>query len=92
MVLASSMCVPLVRRYATYDITDMNVHNDQISQDRFLSPRQLAVAIGVSESSLKRWADDGRLAVERTAGGHRRIPLPEAVRWFPARSACAVHV
>ena len=60
----------------------MNVHNDHTSQDRFLSPRQLAVAIGVSESSLKRWADDGRLAVERTAGGHRRIPLPEAVRFI----------
>jgi excisionase family DNA binding protein len=46
---------------------------------KHLSPRQLARAIGVSESSLKRWADDGRLTVERTAGGHRRIELSEAV-------------
>jgi MerR family transcriptional regulator, light-induced transcriptional regulator len=59
-------------------MNDQNGH----TVDRFLSPRQLAVAIGVSESSLKRWADDGRLAVERTAGGHRRIPLPEAVRFI----------
>jgi MerR family transcriptional regulator, light-induced transcriptional regulator len=36
----------------------------------------------VSESSLKRWADEGRLAVERTSGGHRRIPLPEAVSFI----------
>jgi MerR family transcriptional regulator, light-induced transcriptional regulator len=36
----------------------------------------------VSESSLKRWADEGRLGVERTAGGHRRIPLPEAVSFI----------
>jgi MerR family transcriptional regulator, light-induced transcriptional regulator len=49
---------------------------------RTVSPRQLAAAIGVSESSLKRWADDGLLAVVRTAGGHRRISLPEAVRFI----------
>jgi MerR family transcriptional regulator, light-induced transcriptional regulator len=47
----------------------------------FLSPKDLATAIGVSESSLKRWVDSGRLAVQRTAGGHRRIPLQEAVRF-----------
>ncbi|MEL7089475.1 MAG: hypothetical protein AAGL98_13720, partial [Planctomycetota bacterium] len=37
--------------------------------------------IGVSESSLKRWADGGRLQVTRTMGGHRRIALLEAVRF-----------
>lgn len=41
--------------------------------------------LGVSESSLKRWADDGRLQFARTAGGHRRISVPEAVR-FARRS------
>lgn len=47
----------------------------------FVSPRDLAAAVDVSESSLKRWADAGRLQVVRTAGGHRRIPLAEAVRF-----------
>ncbi|MBB6429586.1 hypothetical protein [Algisphaera agarilytica] len=46
-----------------------------------LSPKELAQVIGVSESSLKRWADDGRVRVTRTAGGHRRITLQEAVRF-----------
>lgn len=46
-----------------------------------LSPRELADAIGVSESSIKRWADDGLVRVTRTAGGHRRIPLREALRF-----------
>jgi MerR family transcriptional regulator, light-induced transcriptional regulator len=46
-----------------------------------LSPRALAAAIGVSESSLKRWTDEGRLQAVRTAGGHRRIPVSEAVRF-----------
>jgi methanogenic corrinoid protein MtbC1 len=48
----------------------------------FLSPKQLAEAIGSSESSLKRWADDGLLEVSRTAGGHRRIALNEAIRYI----------
>ncbi len=47
-----------------------------------LSPRSLAEAIGVSESSLKRWVDDGLLTAHRTAGGHRRIPLNEAIRFI----------
>jgi len=46
-----------------------------------LSPKELAQAIGVSESSLKRWADGGRVRVSRTAGGHRRITLAEAIRF-----------
>lgn len=47
-----------------------------------LSPKDLALAIGVSESSLKRWVDEGRLAASRTAGGHRRIAMHEAVRFI----------
>lgn len=49
-----------------------------------LSPKQLAEVVGVSESSLKRWADQGKLSVSRTAGGHRRIPVSEAVRFARA--------
>jgi len=55
----------------------------------FLTPRDLAAAIGVSESSLKRWADEGFLRASRTAGGHRRIPISEAVR-FIRETHCAV--
>ncbi|MEX2381419.1 MAG: MerR family transcriptional regulator [Opitutales bacterium] len=50
--------------------------------DPLLSPRSVADAIGVSESSLKRWADEGLLRVSRTAGGHRRIALHEALRYI----------
>ena len=49
-----------------------------------LSPKELGAAIGVSESSLKRWADSGRLRVARTGGGHRRIDLSEAIRFVRA--------
>ncbi len=55
-----------------------------------LSPKELAQAIGVSESSLKRWADDGRIRVSRTAGGHRRIPIAEAIRFIRESQATIV--
>jgi excisionase family DNA binding protein len=48
---------------------------------RSLSPRDLAQALGVSESSLKRWVDAGRLRASRTEGGHRRIALSDAIRF-----------
>lgn len=47
-----------------------------------LTPKELAEAIGVSESSLKRWADSGLIQVSRTGGGHRRIAVAEAIRFI----------
>lgn len=52
-----------------------NIQNEKKTIDRELSPRQVAEAIGVSESSLKRWCDSGQIPTRRTAGGHRRIPI-----------------
>lgn len=49
---------------------------------RHLSPRELADALGVSESSLKRWVDAGKITAFRTEGGHRRITFAEAVRFI----------
>ncbi|WP_437193029.1 helix-turn-helix domain-containing protein [Planctomicrobium sp. SH527] len=40
-----------------------------------LTPRQVAQAIDMSESSLKRWCDQGLIPTVRTAGGHRRLPI-----------------
>ncbi len=45
-----------------------------------LTPKQLALATGVSESTVKRWCDRGLLPSARTPGGHRRIQLNEALR------------
>ena len=55
-----------------------------------LSPRELAQTLGVSESSIKRWADEGLITVSRTAGGHRRILLPEAIRFIRASGLAVV--
>jgi excisionase family DNA binding protein len=55
-----------------------------------LTPKDLASAIGVSESSLRRWVDAGQLRTARTVGGHRRIPLAEAVRFIRDSRATVV--
>jgi diguanylate cyclase (GGDEF)-like protein/excisionase family DNA binding protein len=41
---------------------------------------EAAVACGVSASTVRRWADTGRIAVVRTSGGHRRFPVAELRR------------
>ena len=58
---------------------------EALDPSKTISPRDLAKAIGVSESSLKRWADRGLLSVTRTAGGHRRIRVKEAIRFVRER-------
>ena len=54
-----------------------NVHKITNSQvmEKSLSPKQMAQAIGASESSVKRWCDRGLVEFTKTGGGHRRIPL-----------------
>lgn len=47
-----------------------------------ITPKQVAQAIGVSESSLKRWCDRGILTTVRTAGGHRRLALQDVVQFL----------
>ncbi len=47
-----------------------------------LTPRELADAIGVSESSVRRWVDAGHIPMTRTQGGHRRIALDDALRYL----------
>lgn len=51
---------------------------------QLMSPKQVAQAIGVSESSLKRWCDRDLLKSVRTAGGHRRLELESVVQFLRA--------
>ncbi len=47
-----------------------------------LSPKELGAVIGVSESTVKRWVDDGTVTAAKTAGGHRRIAIWDAIRFI----------
>ncbi|MDB4331563.1 helix-turn-helix domain-containing protein [bacterium] len=55
-----------------------------VSQPLF-SPKQVALALQASESSVKRWCDQGAIETIRTVGGHRKITL-EALQDFLQRS------
>jgi excisionase family DNA binding protein len=47
-----------------------------------ISPKQAARAMGVSESSLKRWCDQGLIKTVRTAGGHRKMPVAHVLEFI----------
>lgn len=50
--------------------------------EELVSPKQVARAIGVSESSLKRWCDRGLIPTIRTAGGHRKLPVNAVLQFL----------
>lgn len=56
-----------------------------------ISPKQVARAIGVSESSLKRWCDRGLIPTERTAGGHRRLRLDAVISFIRKQGYALPH-
>ncbi len=47
-----------------------------------LTPKQVARAINVSESSIKRWCDKGVISTHYTAGGHRRITMAGLIEFI----------
>lgn len=49
---------------------------------KLVTPKQVAQAINVSESSLKRWCDQGLLTAIRTAGGHRRLAVDDVFQFL----------
>lgn len=48
---------------------------------RWIGLSEAARLLGVHPSTVRAWADGGKLQVHRTPGGHRRFLLPEIERW-----------
>ena len=55
-----------------------------VNLDENFTPKQVASALSVSESSVKRWCDRGDIRTDRTIGGHRRIPLDFLLEFLEA--------
>jgi molybdopterin-binding protein len=48
-----------------------------------LTPREAALAMGISYQTLKQWIYHNKLKTVRTAGGHHRVPMAELERFLP---------
>lgn len=64
---------------------------DKCGMKELVSPKQVARAIGVSESSLKRWCDRGLIHTIRTAGGHRKLPIRSVLEFIKESGREVVH-
>lgn len=52
-----------------------------------LTTQAVAKLLSVSQATIKRWADDGLIQSEKTAGGHRRFGLAEIARFRRERGS-----
>jgi molybdopterin-binding protein len=59
------------------------------NRDTLLRVGQAAEMLGVGVDTLRRWEAEGRLAVERSAGGQRMVPVAEVTRLLAERRATA---
>jgi molybdopterin-binding protein len=60
---------------------------DDTRDSGWLRSGQAAEMLGVSIETLRRWGADGTIGMERSAGGHRVVPITEVTRLLNERRA-----
>ena len=58
----------------------IGVNGDSEARERFLLPSEAARQLGVATSTLRRWAEEGKIHSGTTIGGHRRYRESEISR------------
>lgn len=61
------------------------------TDEPLFSMSDMAWALGVSQSTCKRWCDKGLVETIRTAGGHRRVTRGAVIRFATANQLQIVH-
>ena len=82
--------VPQAAAPAAGAATNGASHGSAAAAAGTLSLGQAAQALGISTTTARRWADDGRLGATRTAGGHRRFAASEVRRLLAERGRPAL--
>jgi diguanylate cyclase (GGDEF)-like protein/excisionase family DNA binding protein len=81
--------LPLSRLSAVWDGTppcdtaaaeQADTETEHAADEQTVPLGEAADALGISTSTLRRWADNGRIRAVRTTGGHRRFPVSELQR------------
>jgi excisionase family DNA binding protein len=63
---------------------------EQSESDKLLLPRDVRRQFGVGSSTLRAWADQGKIGARRTLGGHRRYRESEVRALVAATEAAAI--
>lgn len=76
------MSIPSIRSAGTSPGGESASSWFRVSMKDHISPKQLGLALGVSEASIKRWCDKGKIRAVRTEGGHRRLPIASVLEYL----------
>jgi len=64
----------------TQERISLAINGDVEQRERFLLPSEAARQLGVATSTLRRWAEEGKIHSGTTIGGHRRYRESEISR------------